>query len=90
MASYVIPTKPTSYKDAAKQSDRYKSPEPEVIEPTYTEIDWETKMQNLRNEIIKECKSHTEALITKQVNKHKEEMSAFMTLVQTEQKNEET
>ena len=89
VASYVIPTKPKSYKKAAQQSTQTPTQETDIIEPTYTEIDWETKMQTMRDDIIKECKIHTEEMITKQVNKHKEKCQHLWHLCRKNKKNEE-
>ena len=51
MESYIIPTKPMSYKEAAQKGNS--SQENAIIEPTYTEIEWETQMKTMREEIIK-------------------------------------
>ena len=66
MALYNLnPIQPSkSYKQAATANPSYATQDKTVINPTYTKIDWETRMENPRIQTIQEFMKMTEELIT--------------------------
>ena len=69
MASYNLHLTPTkTYKDAITPPQQTNNNTKEVIEPTYTPINWETKMEETRQTTIKECLQQTQQMITESVH----------------------
>ena len=74
MASYNLnPSNSTTNKTAVTQNTS-KSPAQEVIEPTYTPIDWENKIEQTRENTIRECMQQTKKLIDSSEKKQQEKL----------------
>ena len=76
MASYVIDQ--PSYKQVTQKNIKERViPSNEVIEPTYTEIDWESKMEQMRKSVIDECTKITTNLIDASEQRQKTQFEEF-------------
>ena len=58
-------TKP-SYSQAVKDTKQQNNT---VIEPTYTEIDWQSQMEKMQQDTLDKCRKMTETMITEACNR---------------------
>ncbi len=80
----------TSYKQAVTQNSTEQNQEVEIIDATYTEIDWETKMETMRQNTIVECTKMTATLIKESEEKLLKKTQTLKILINTKTYNQAT
>ena len=77
LASYNLqPSQQTkSYREATIPTQQSVTQEKDIIEPTYTPIDWESKMEEIRISTINECIQQTTNMIEASEKKQNEQMN---------------
>ena len=80
----------TSYKQAVTQNSTEQNQEVEIIDATYTEIDWETKMETMRQNTIAECTKMTAKLIKESEEKLLKKTQTLETIINTKIDNQAT
>ena len=90
MASYNLTpsVQKKSYKDIAAHNQSHS--EVEVINPTYTPIDWENKMEEIRNTTIKECMQQTNMMIEASEKKQMDKLNKLENTIATNKETNDT
>ena len=71
----------------SKKSNAWKDSEQNIIQPEYSPIYWQTKMDNIRKETIEECKKHTETIVKTAIDNQNKIMHTELKQLRDEKKN---
>ena len=73
--------------DTPKQQNAWKPNDNDIIIPEYSPIDWQAKMDTMRQDTLEECKKHTESIVKHAIDNQNKTMKNEIKKLREEREN---